>query len=251
MKKYLFMAMSIFLLFGCADKQEPESSLEKSQAKPINFEAESQKLQQGMAASLKEHATPEDMQTMSQFAENLASSMPSPGLAVGTQAPDFTLVNAFGKAITLSQELKKGPVVLVFYRGSWCPFCNLHLHALQSIIPELKSHNTQLIAITPQKPDESAKELKDKGYPFEVLSDLDYSVAKAYNLYFDMSPELLAVYAKFGIDLESYNGEGRTALPVPGTLVIDEEGTIQAIHAETDYKQRMEPAEVLAVIERI
>ncbi len=253
MKKQLFVIVSFFVFFGCAHKNvEQEQSREMSTiSSPISFEAESQKLQEKMAPDIKKHATPEDIRVMSQAAKDLADILPSPGLSVGERAPDFTLPNAFGQSITLSEELKKGPVVLVFYRGSWCPFCNLHLHTLQSIVPKLKEYNAQIIAVTPQQPDESAKELQEKDYPFEVVSDLDYLVSKAYNLYFDMQPDLVAVYEKFGIDLEVYNGKGRTGLPVPGTLVIDGQRIVQAVQADTDYKKRMEPAAVVAAIEKI
>ena len=181
----------------------------------------------------------------------LASSMPDPGIKVGEKAPTFTLKNAIGKNISLNEELKKGPVVLVFYRGAWCPFCNMHLHALQKSLPLFKQYGAQLITITPQSPDKSAEQIKKDGYPFEVLSDLDSKVMKNYNLFFELPDDLVAVYKNHGLDIEEFNGKGRNVLPVPGSFVIDKKGIVRAMQAETDYKQRMEPAAIIEILKTL
>ncbi len=195
--------------------------------------------------------TDQDLNVMETAAKKLADQMPDPGLPVGSNAPMFELSNAFGKSVTLADMLQQGPVVLTFYRGAWCPFCNLHLHKLQEALPEFQQYGAQLVAISPQKPDKSAEQLKQEGYPFEVLSDLNSDVMKAYQLYFELEPDLLAVYKKFDIDLDEFNGEGRYSLPVPGTFVIDTKGVIRAMQAQTDYKKRMEPVDVLEALKRI
>lgn len=194
---------------------------------------------------------PEDMQVMQDAQSDLASRMPAPGLRPGSRAPDFSLPNAFGKKISLQQYLDKGPVVLTFYRGAWCPFCNLELHALQQSLPHFKARGATLIAITPQTPDKSQAQIKKDSYEFEVLSDLDDSVIRAYNLYFEVSVELDAVYRKLGLDIAAYNGEGRLGLPVPGTFVIDRDGIIRAVHADVDYKKRMQPAAIVAALDSL
>ena len=107
----------------------------------------------------------EDRAVMKSSADKLSRALPEPGLRVGTKAPDFTLTNAFGKAITLSNELNKGPVILVFYRGAWCPFCNMHLHVLHNSLPAFKQYGAQLIAVTPQTPDKSAAQITRDNYP--------------------------------------------------------------------------------------
>ena len=183
--------------------------------------------------------------------EYLAKHLPNPGIQVGEKVPDFTLNNAFGKAISLSDELKNGPVILVFYRGAWCPFCNLHLHVLQESITEFSKYGARLILVTPQKPDKSAEQLKKDGFQFEVLSDLDSQVMKEFNLYFEVPTDLVTLYKKFGIDLETYNGDGRNVLPVPGSFVIDQQGIVRAMHANTDYKQRMEPQAMIDALKKI
>lgn len=195
--------------------------------------------------------TKEDRNVMAQAGERLASSMPSPGVAVGQLAPDFTLTDAFGEKINLRQTLKKGPVILVFYRGAWCPFCNLHLHTLKQSLPDFKKYQAQLITITPQKPDKSAAQIKKTDLPFTVLSDLDSQVMKDYGLYFELESQLVSIYKRVGLDVEAFNGKGRTVLPVPGTFVIDQQGIVQAMQADTDYKKRMEPDAIIQALKKL
>ena len=203
------------------------------------------------ASGKKSPFSAQDKQVMKQSAEQLAKILPNPGLKAGSKAPDFTLQNAFGKKVSLSKQLKKGPVILVFYRGAWCPFCNMHLHILNKSLPDFKKYGAQLITVTPQTPDKSAGQIKKDNYPFEVLSDLDSRVMKAYNLYYVLDPELVGVYKKHGLDVEAFNGKGRSALPVPGTFVIDQLGVIRGVHADVNYKERMEPAAIIAILKKI
>ena len=192
-----------------------------------------------------------DMAVMEKAGRELASTMPEPGIKVGEKAPDFVLNNAFGQPVSLKEKLKEGPVVLVFYRGAWCPFCNMHLHVLQQSLPEFEKHGAQLITITPQTPDRSVEQFKEKAYPFEVLSDLDSKVMKDYRLYFELPADLVEVYKKHGLDIEAFNGEDRNVLPVPGSFVIDSNGIVRAMHAETDYKKRMEPSAIIDALKQI
>lgn len=193
----------------------------------------------------------DDMAVMENAAESLARSIPEPGIRTGQRAPDFSLKNAYGNEVILQNELKKGPVVLVFYRGAWCPFCNMHLHALQKSLPLINQLGAQLIAVTPQTPDKSDEQIKKDGFPFEVLSDLNSQVMKDYQLYFELPDDLVAVYKKLGLDIEAYNGKGRTVLPVPGTFVINQQGIVVARQAETDYKKRMEPADIIIALQKL
>jgi len=193
-----------------------------------------------------------DMALMKKAADDLEKSFPNPGLPLNSLAPDFELKNAYGKKVSLSSYLKKGPVVLVFYRGAWCPYCNIHLHALLESEATFNKYGAALIAVTPQTPDKSLGQVKKDKYPFEILSDLNYTVAKAYNLYFEVTPELHAFYkSKFGLDIEAFNGKGRLGLPVPGTFVINQAGKIVALHAKLDYKTRMEPSEIVKALKTI
>jgi len=208
-------------------------------------------MQSHQADSGKSRFSAEDRAVMEHSATALTQRMPDPGIKTGEHAPDFSLPNAYGKSVNLKRQLEHGPVILVFYRGAWCPFCNLHLRLLQENLAEFEHYGASLIAITPQKPDQSAAQIRKSGYPFEVLSDLDNRVMQAYRLYFEVDPALAAVYKKHGLDLSEYNGVGRNVLPVPGTFVIDRSSIVRAMHADTDYRQRMEPADIIAALQKI
>lgn len=194
----------------------------------------------------------QDMALMQKAAADIAASLPEPGLKPGSKAPDFTLGDAYGKQVNLYDKLKKGPVILAFYRGAWCPFCNIELHALQQSLPAFDKYHAQLIAVSPQTPDKSLEQLKKDQYPFAVLSDVNDTVSKAYRLYYEVPKELNEFYkAKFKLDIEAYNGKGRLGLPVPGTFVIDQQGKIVAAFADHDYQKRMEPADIVAALKAI
>ncbi len=191
----------------------------------------------------------DDRRVMKEAAAALARAMPNPGLKVGDVAPDFALPDARGKPARLSAMLEDGPVVLVFYRGAWCPYCNLHLNVLHQSLPAIEALGARLVAITPQRPDKSLGQMEKDGFPFPILSDLDSAVMKAYRLYFDVPPALTEVYReRLGLDLEDFNGPGRNVLPVPGTFVIGGDRRIAAASAHTDYRQRMEPGDVIAAL---
>ena len=193
----------------------------------------------------------EDKATMEKAAVDLAKAMPNPGLKVGQRAPEFTLPNAYGKQVQLSSLLKKGPVIINFYRGAWCPFCNLELRALKQNLSEFKKYGATLISITPQKPDKSLQQVKKDKFPFDILSDLDSSVIKKYKMFFTLPPKLTALYKKLGLDLEVFNGKGRNELPVPGTYVLDKNGIIRAAYANTDYTKRMEPQAIIDALKKL
>lgn len=192
-----------------------------------------------------------DRATMKRAEEALARKLPAPGLPVGERAPDFTLPDANGQMVRLDAQLRQGPVVLVFYRGAWCPYCNMQLKAFRDALPELHARGAQLIAITPQKPDRSREQFKADPPGFSVLSDLSSETMKAYRLYFEVDPALVAVYRKVGLDLAAFNGEGREVLPVAATFVIDRAGVVRAMRADTDYRKRMEPSEVLDALDAL
>ena len=189
---------------------------------------------------------------MGQAVKGLALEMPSPGLKVGETAPGFSLMNARGETVSLADLLARGPVVLTFYRGAWCPYCNLQLRGLSESVPAISAAGAQLVAITPQTPDKSLEQVKKDGFPFEILSDLDSEVMRAYGLLFEVLEQVSDVYRRnFDLDLAEYNGEGRYVLPVPATYVIDTDGVVRFAHADTDYRQRVEPVRILAAVEAL
>lgn len=193
-----------------------------------------------------------DKTVMREAAEKIAKDLPAPGLKVGDQAPDFEIKNSDGKIIKLSKKLEEGPVVLSFFRGSWCPYCNIEMSVLQRSLPLFKKLNANLITVSPQT-EEKSKDLKIKFQGnFDIVSDADYAIAKNYKVYHEMPAELTKLYKeKFFLDLEAFNGVGRTALPVPGTFVISREGKIVAAFCDTDYRKRMEPLEILLALSKL
>ena len=209
-------------------------------------------LSEALGPMMKEALTEEEMAVMGKGGEDLKKAMPNPGLKVGSKAPDFTLPDSNGSKVTLSEVLKKGPVVLNFYRGSWCPVCDIHLKNLKEANSTFESkYNSTLILVTPQLTEESKGQIEKNGFTFTILSDLDYAVSKDYNLYFELSDELDAVYKKVGIDVKKTNGGDRLGLPVPATFIIDPNGTVAASQADTDYFNRMKPDEIIGALESI
>ncbi len=162
---------------------------------------------------------------------------------VGDKAPDFTLNNALGKPVTLSEYLKKGKVVLTWYRGNWCPYCNLTLHALQEELSNFKAHGANLIALTPELPDESISTSEKHNLQFEVLSDVGNKVAKEYGIVFQLTDEVAEMYNQ-SFELNNHNGDESNELPLAATYIINEKGEIVYAFLDADYRNRAEPSEL-------
>lgn len=173
----------------------------------------------------------------------IANASEVKGLSKGNRAPDFSLPNAFGKKILLSQALKSGIVIIKFYRGEWCPICNLDLRAIQQHLPQIRSLGASLIAISPQRPDDALTAIQKNELEYEVLSDADQEVIKAYNLQFDPGED----YHQRR-DLSVLNGGGLKTLPVPATFIVNTDQIIEAAHVEANYTERMGPREIIEVL---
>ena len=196
-------------------------------------------------------ALPEDeAQTVAGSFEKLyASQIAEHAISVGDSAPDFTLPNVTGDPVNLHETLRHGPVVLSFYRGGWCPFCNLELHALQTRLPEIRALGATLIGISPETPDKAMAAIDEHQLDFEVLSDIGNKTARQYGLLFTVYEEMRPLYLKWGLDVPASNGDDSWELPVPATYIIDRSGVIAAAHVDKDYTKRMEPDAVLATLQ--
>jgi len=174
-------------------------------------------------------------------------------LKVNDSVPDFSLPDAFGHQISLKALLKKGPVVISFYRGEWCPFCNIELRALQEALPKINGLGAKLIAISPEKPDSGIVMTEKNKLTFPVLSDFKNTVARQFGIVFRVGDELQDFSRTvFKNDLALRNGEDSYELPVPATFVVDASGIVRFAHVEVDYMTgRAEPAEVVAALEAI
>ena len=166
-------------------------------------------------------------------------------LGVGDRAPDFELPDAMGGTVRLSELLVDGPVVLTFYRGAWCPYCNTQLRDYQEALPEIEAAGAQLVAVSPQVPDSSMTTRDRNGLAFPVLSDVGQEVSRAYGLVFQVDDATRERYQLGGVDLARYNGTDAWELPVPATYVIDRAGTVRAAFVEADYTQRASTRDVL------
>ncbi|MEM1283438.1 MAG: peroxiredoxin-like family protein [Chlamydiota bacterium] len=172
-------------------------------------------------------------------------------LSIGDTAPNFTLPDANGKPVSLSERLQDGPVIITFYRGQWCPYCNLELRAYQKILLEVKKAGGAIIAISPQTPDSSLTTAEKKDLEFDVLSDVGSKVAESYGILFKLDKQLQSVYTNLGAPLPEYNGTDDWALPIPATFVIDRHQRIALAHIDINYQTRLEPEEALAIIQKL
>jgi peroxiredoxin len=167
---------------------------------------------------------------------------------VGAPAPRFVLPDIHGTSRALDDLLAAGPVVLVFYRGAWCPYCNLQLRAFQGSLGAIEAAGATLVAVSPQTPDNSLSFAEKEGLGFTVLSDLHNTVARDYGLVFRQADAPTATQQRLGIDLAKVNGDDSYELPTAATFVIDTGGVIRYRSISADYRWRVGPDEVLAAL---
>ena len=173
-------------------------------------------------------------------------------LNLDQNAPRFELPNQHGEQVLLDELLAKGPVVITFYRGSWCPYCNLQLKALQSRLPEIHALGAQLVAISPQAPDGSMSENDIRNMDFVVLSDQNADVAASYGVAWQVPAFLLDhMREDRGLDLESLNNGNGSILPIPATFVLDSEGKVTWRYVDVDYRTRSEPQDIINALKAL
>ena len=171
-------------------------------------------------------------------------------LNVGDTAVDAELPDANGKLVKLSALWAKGPVVVVWYRGGWCPYCNIQLQAMQETLPAIKAKGGTLVAITPETPDNSLSTVEKNKLEFVVLSDLGNEVARQYGVVFKLPAKVSPIY-KQRIDLSKYNGDDSDELPLAATYVIDQTGKITYAFLDANYTTRAEPADIMSALEAL
>jgi peroxiredoxin len=171
-------------------------------------------------------------------------------MAVGSTLADVDLLDPRGVSTTLYGAIGGARAVVVFYRGVWCPYCNIALRTYQSeLLPELTMRDVPLLAISPQKPDGSLSMAEKDELTFAVLSDPGNQLAGALGILTAPSPDALAAQLAHGMDLTAINADGSTALPMPATVILDGDGTLRWIDVHPDYTTRSEPAEILAALD--
>jgi peroxiredoxin len=182
-----------------------------------------------------------------------ASGVINNALKIGQSAPDFTLPDAFGKPVSLKELRAQGPVVISFYRGEWCPFCNLELRGFQEVLPKMQELGATLIAISPEKPGRGVLVTEKNRLLFPVLSDFGNTVARQFGIVFRIGNEVrVFMNNEFKNDIAVRNGEESYELPVPATYVVDTKGVIRFANVDVDFMTgRAEPQAVIAALEAI
>jgi peroxiredoxin len=199
-----------------------------------------------LTARLAQQAPPEVIGTIGAELRKLAETgIASRALSAGDRAPNFTLPDAHGGQTSLASLLGKGPAIVTFYRGSWCPFCDLQLRSYQEVLDEIHGLGAELVAISPQTPDFALADIEAKQLTFPVLTDAGNRVARQYGLVFSLSEPLREVQRSFGIPIPKFNGDESWELPMPGTFVVDREGVVRLAHVNPDYMKRLEPRAML------
>jgi peroxiredoxin len=187
---------------------------------------------------------------MERHIAGLRDGLAKSALKTGDRAPAVVLGNARGDTVDVGALLKNGPVIVSFYRGGWCPYCNFELRAFQQILRQIEAAGATLVAISPEKPDDTLSTAEKNALSFEVLSDVGQKVGRAFGLVYDFSDELKSAYKAFGIDIPGKNGAEDWALPISATYVVDRDGTIIYAYTDADYRDRAEPADVLEVLKK-
>ncbi|GBR10308.1 AhpC/TSA family protein [Asaia siamensis] len=181
-------------------------------------------------------------------AELVASGAAEKALKAGDKAPVFTLNDPEGNTVSSADLLAKGPLVISFYRGVWCPYCNMELQALEAALPSFRELGAHLIAISPQTAVNSRKSVRQNELQFPILSDTHNDVAAQFGLRFTLPDYLIELYKNLKNDLPGFNGDDSWTLPMPGRFVIGQDGVILYAEVNPDYTRRPEPADMLPAL---
>lgn len=172
------------------------------------------------------------------------------GLFLNSKAPDFKAKDQNGNEVRLKDLLKKGKVVLVFYRGNWCPYCNRYLKLLEDSLESIKDKGATLVAITAELPENINKTIEKTGAEYPILFDEDLKIMKAYDVEFEVPANTLTRYRNTGIKLDEINGRNGNFLPIPATYVIDKDQTVVYRFFNSDYKKRAPVDEILKSVDK-
>lgn len=197
-------------------------------------------------------APPEVVATLRRStAELIASGLAGRALAAGARAPRFSLPDSHGEIVNSADLLIRGPLVLTFQRGSWCPYCTMDMRAIEAAAREIRALGASVLAISPQSEPNSRKFEKDNGLSFSILRDSGNAVAHEFGLRYRVSQDVIAVYKGFGNDLVAGNGEDSLTLPLPARYVIGRDGIVAYAEVNADYTRRPDPREWMPVLESL
>lgn len=193
------------------------------------------------APAMKDYADPP--------ADRVGVLAPGTGIPVGQKVPDIHARDLDGKDVSLSSLYTKGPILLAFYRGGWCPYCSTENHTLATAYPEYQKRGVTPVTVSVDKPDAEAKTKATYAIPFPVLSDSDATMIEAFHVVNHVDDATLAKMKGFGVDLESYSGKTHHEIAVPSLFLIDRTGVVRWAHSDPDYKVRPSTAQILAAID--
>ena len=179
-----------------------------------------------------------------------ATGLAGKALKRGGRMPDFELPDATGKMIRSADLRTQGMLLISFYRGHWCPYCNLELQALQERLADITSKGTTLVAISPQTPDQSLTTQQKHALKFPILSDVGNKVTKQFGLVYTLDASLQPIYQAFGIDLKAHNGDSSFELPVPATYLAAKDGSVLEAYLDVDYRKRLALETALGWLDR-
>lgn len=181
----------------------------------------------------------------------ICSGIVDKSLKVGDIIPDFGLPNQRGELIEIKKILKRGAVVISFYRGTWCPFCNLELKALEQALPAMNMLGATLVTISPQISIECSTDREQQELKFEMLADKGNQIARLFGIVFKIPEYARSYYKNIGIHLPRYNGDDSFELPIPATYVVNQDGIINYAYIEADHNQRLDPVEIITILRRM
>lgn len=191
--------------------------------------------------SAKNRISPEILSKMLEATQSLKNSeLEKEAFNIGDKIEDMILLNNLGDKVSIMEVLGKQPAIISFYRGTWCPYCNLELSTYNKLLKD--KNKIKMIAISPERPESS---INVENLNFEVLSDIDNKFAKKLNLTFDITETIESIYDGFGINLEKSQGKKSRILPIPATYIVDSSGVIVYAYIDADYTKRAEPKEVI------
>ena len=196
-------------------------------------------------------ARPLVMQLREVIQEQIASGATDGALLAGEPAPTFTLRDPAGASVSSATLLARGPLVVSFYRGVWCPYCNLELRALETARPEIEARGASLIAISMQNAVNSRKSARENKLGFPILVDTGGAVAAAFGLRYRLSPHMIEVYKALGNNLDVINGENSWSLPMPARYAIGQDGVVAYAEVNADYTHRPEPTDLFPILDQL
>jgi len=180
-----------------------------------------------------------------------AAGFAEDGVQVGENVPDFELPNAAGKLISLTEMLDRGPAVIVFYRGGWCPFCTLHLKALQEARHDIEGRGAKLVAISLEKPDAERSAARTLAPDFELLHDSEGRVSRLFGLLYDVVPPHEQALRHHGVELKRAHDSDKVQLPLAATYVVGQDGVVTYGFVDVYPEKRAEPSDIIAALDRL